>query len=219
MPKIVDHAARRREIAEVVARLIAGGGLEAATFRQVAHSSGYSKGVIEHYFDNKEALIGGALDWVNHCYLQRVATSTRELAGLAALRSRMEAILPLNRRVRDEWKVRMVFWSEAAITPSLRAGQAARFDLAVRMYRADLERAVALGEMAAPDDLDALAQRLFMAIIGACTLSLYNASRWNGQFLRAEVDHLLVPLAQTTKPTTKQTTTSEDNHYGSWTGG
>ena len=214
MPKIVDHQARREEISEVAAKLIAAGGLDAATFREVARSSGYSKGVIEHYFDNKDALIGGALDWANHCYVQRVAESTEELAGLAALRSRMVAILPLSKRIRDEWKVRMVFWSEAAISTSMRSGQAARFDMAVRMYSADLERAAALGEIDPPDDVEALAQRLFMSIVGACTLSLYNATRWGEEFLMTEVDHLLASIGEQVPSTLPQ----QEQHNGSWTG-
>lgn len=194
MPKIVDHTARREEIAEVTAQLIAAGGLEAATFREVARSSGYSKGVIEHYFENKEELIGGALDWANHCYVKRVAESTQGLSGIAALRNRMEAILPLNKKTRDEWKVRMVFWSAAAISPALRAGQAQRFELAVRMYAADIERAMEEGELPKRDDSEALARRLFTATIGVCTYSLYNASRHGEDFLRAETEHLLQSL-------------------------
>lgn len=196
MPKIVDHEARRKEISAVAARMIAAGGLEAATFREVARSSGYSKGVIEHYFTNKDALIGAALDWANFNYVQRVAASTKNLSGLPALRKRMEAILPLNKKVRDEWKVRMVFWSEAAISSELRAGQAKRFELAVQMYRADLERAAAQGEIPAHSNCEELARRLFMGVIGACTLSLYNASRYGAHFLQGEIDHLLSGLTQ-----------------------
>ena len=199
----------------MAAKLIATGGLQAATFREVARSSGYSKGVIEHYFENKDALIGGALDWANHCFVQRVAQSTEGLAGLAALRSRMVAILPISRRIRDEWKVRMVFWSAAAISPAMRSPQAARFDLAVRMYSADLERAVDLGEIDPCDSIEALAQRLFMAVVGACTLSLYNASRWGEDFLMAEVDHLLASLTSSEQSNIDH----KEQRNGSWTGG
>lgn len=201
MPKIVDHEARRKEISEVAAKLIASGGLEAATFREVARSSGYSKGVIEHYFDNKDALIGGALDWANYNYVQRVSASTKNLAGLAALRKRMEAILPLNKTVRDEWKVRMVFWSEAAINSGMRSGQAKRFELAVQMYGADLDHAAALGEIPPNSNSAELAERLFMGVIGACTFSLYNASRYGETFLLAEIEHLIAALSEPARRT------------------
>ncbi|MFK7977705.1 MAG: TetR/AcrR family transcriptional regulator [Halioglobus sp.] len=196
MPKIVDHELRRKEISEIAAKLIAAGGLEAATFREVARSSGYSKGVIEHYFENKDALIGGALDWANYNYVRRVADSTKNLSGLAALRRRMEAILPLNKKVRDEWKVRMVFWSEAAINNSMRVGQAKRFELAVQMYGADLDRAAALGEIPSDSNSAELAERLFMGIIGACTLSLYNATRYGEAFLLTEIERLIGTLSE-----------------------
>lgn len=196
MPKIVDHDARRSELCEVAAGLIARGGLEAATFREVARGSGFSKGVIEHYFDNKDALIGGALDWANHCYVQRVMQSTQNLRGIEALRKRTEAILPLNKKIRDEWKVRMVYWSKAAINSEMRTAQARRFEMAVQMYAADIERAVALGEIPRRSDAQVLAHRLFMGVIGICTLSLYNASRYGETFLRAEVEQLLSELCE-----------------------
>lgn len=65
MPKIVDHEARCRDICAAAARVIAQGGLEAATIRDIAAASGYSKGVVGHYFDGKAELISGALDWSN----------------------------------------------------------------------------------------------------------------------------------------------------------
>jgi len=80
MPKIVDPIARRNEISAIAAKLIAQGGLEAATIREIAHSSGYSKGVIEHYFENKEEIISGALAWANACFQQRVAKLTDGLS-------------------------------------------------------------------------------------------------------------------------------------------
>ena len=131
MPKIVDHEARRFELSAVAASLIAQGGLEAATIREIAQTSGHSKGVVEHYFENKEELISGALAWANHCYEQRVEKATAGMSGIRALRRRIEATLPLNKNTRDEWKVRLVFWSMAAVQPELRRQQERRFLKAV----------------------------------------------------------------------------------------
>ena len=65
MPKIVDHEARRREISAAAAALIAKGGLEAVTFREIAQASGYSKGVVEHYFENVESYYVKNIDLPN----------------------------------------------------------------------------------------------------------------------------------------------------------
>ena len=89
MPKIVDHEKRRAEIAETAANLIARGGLESATVREIANASGYSKGIVEHYFDGKSELISAALAWANEQYFERADVATKGKRGLAALRARL----------------------------------------------------------------------------------------------------------------------------------
>src|SRR5690606_9653882 len=115
MPKIVDHQQRRDILAEVAAITIANIGLENTTIREIARQSGYSKGIIEHYFDSKEDLIASALAWLNRRYQLRVAKEIGQHQGLAAIRIRLEQTLPLCEQSIQEWKVRLRFWSLAAI--------------------------------------------------------------------------------------------------------
>ncbi len=75
--------------------------MEAATIREIARRSGYSKGVIEHFFDGKDELISGALDWINSGYERRVEKYAVGSSGLQALRKRIEVTLPMNRAIRD----------------------------------------------------------------------------------------------------------------------
>ena len=195
MPKIVDHGARRWEISEVVAGLIAGGGLEAATIREIARVSGYSKGVVEHYFENKEELISAALAWVNRCYEARVTEATEGLSGLAALRQRVQATLPLSGKIRDEWKVRLVFWSMAAIDPVLRRQQEKRLNAAVEHFRVDIEAAVASGDIAAIEDVDSTARHLLNMTTGISTAALHDVTRYKRDFLLREIDYLIDGLS------------------------
>jgi AcrR family transcriptional regulator len=196
MPKIVNHQARRWEISEVAAKLIAGGGLEAATFREIAEASNYSKGVVEHYFDGKDELISGALDWANKCYEQRVGKATAGLIGLRALRRRIEATLPLNKIVRDEWKVRLVFWSMAAIQEDLRERQEVRFRRSIEHFETDIAAAMREGDIDSQDEPRDLARRLVNMISGLSVAALHNHSLYTRQFLLGEIDHLLYQLAR-----------------------
>lgn len=191
MPKIVDHQARRIEIAAIVARLIAAGGMEAATIREVAQHSGYSKGVIEHYFDNKQELISGALAWTNHCYEERATELTRGLSGMASLRKRLEATLPLNEATVNEWKVRLVFWSMAAIDPKLRTQQARRFTNAVTFFERDILTAIEAGEINKPIDSQSLARHLVNFSSGVCCAALHNPSTYTADQLYREIDFLI----------------------------
>lgn len=190
MPKVVDHEARRFEISGVAARLIARGGLDAATIREIARESGYSKGVIEHYFVNKDELIDGALAWANSQYEQRVTKATRGLRGMAALRKRIESTIPTTKSMRDEWKIRLVFWSMAAIEPKLRARQQQRFNLAVERFESDLCNAIADSEISPETDTRTEARHLVNLITGISTAALYNHSLYTREFLRQEIDML-----------------------------
>lgn len=191
MPKVVDHQARRHEITGIAARLIARGGLEAATIREIARESGYSKGVIEHYFDNKQELIAGALDWANRQYERRVAKSTEGLRGIPAMRKRIEATLPFTSAMSDEWKVRLVFWSMAAIDAELGASQQKRFKLAVERFEKDLLEAIADGELDSELDATREARHLVNSITGISTATLHSPSLYTRNFLRIEADSLV----------------------------
>ncbi|HAN67382.1 MAG TPA: TetR family transcriptional regulator, partial [Halieaceae bacterium] len=71
MPKQVDHEQRRAMIASAAARCIAENGLQGTTMRAIALSSGVSKGIVEHYFTDKDAVIAAALEQMNLRYVRR----------------------------------------------------------------------------------------------------------------------------------------------------
>ncbi|WP_052851250.1 TetR/AcrR family transcriptional regulator [Streptomyces avicenniae] len=57
MPRQVDHAGRRRTIAEAVCRLADGQGLEGVTLRDVAEEAGVSMGAVQRCFRTKEEML------------------------------------------------------------------------------------------------------------------------------------------------------------------
>ena len=82
MPKVVDHELRRRELARAALRVIGRDGLEAATTRAVADESGWSTGVLKHYFDDKDHLLHEALRELERMNLERFERARRS-AGRA----------------------------------------------------------------------------------------------------------------------------------------
>ncbi len=61
MPKIVDHAKRRDEIALVACQVVASHGFEQATVARIARAAGYTTGMVAHYYDSKQDVILAAL--------------------------------------------------------------------------------------------------------------------------------------------------------------
>jgi TetR/AcrR family transcriptional regulator, transcriptional repressor of bet genes len=61
MPKVVDHAARRDEIAQIACRVVAEYGFERATVARIARAAGYTTGMLAHYYETKQDIILAAL--------------------------------------------------------------------------------------------------------------------------------------------------------------
>ncbi len=55
--RTVDHNLRRDEVATLATALIARGGIDAATVRDIAAAGGYSTKVVSRYFSDKRELL------------------------------------------------------------------------------------------------------------------------------------------------------------------
>jgi AcrR family transcriptional regulator len=119
MPKVVDRDEQRREIATQAAKWIAKRGLETLSLRSVAGAHGCSKGMVQHYFTDKEELLFGALQYVTEEYENRALKATKDLTGLSRIERRFAVILPLDEALRDEWVVRLAFYARAALVPQM----------------------------------------------------------------------------------------------------
>ena len=105
------------------------------------------------------------------------------MSGLQALRERIEASLPLTKDTRAEWKVRLEFWSRAAIHPELRKQQQQRFQSAVQHFEKDICEAVAAGEIESGGNTVDIARRLLNMIRGISIAALHNGSLYSRKFL------------------------------------
>jgi TetR/AcrR family transcriptional repressor of bet genes len=120
MPKIVDHAERRRELVEASWDVIANDGIESLTMRRVASAAGCTTGRISHYFSNREELLSSALR-AAHDEAERRMITIAKSALPAKERLKLVAYegLPLDAVRLREWKVWIVFWAAAASSSSL----------------------------------------------------------------------------------------------------
>jgi len=184
MPKIVDHDERREFLASVSAELIAEHGLERATIREIAARTGFSRGVIEHYFDDKDHLITMAVVWVNDRYIRREQQATAGKEGLAALAARLQCVLPLDREAVQEWKIRLRFWSEATYHEDMQKILGGRLRLSRERYCQDLRLALERDEVAAGVDPERAAHRLSHVISGVSVHALIAPAVYNRRYLK-----------------------------------
>jgi AcrR family transcriptional regulator len=120
MPKIVDHAARRAELAAAVWRLASREGLGALTMRGVAAEAGWSTGSLAHYFADKEELLLFAFETVADRVGQRVVKAAeRTRDPLKLVRTQLVEGLAIDAERRAEVRVWFAFLGLAETRPRL----------------------------------------------------------------------------------------------------
>lgn len=126
MPKQVDHAERRRAIADAAVDVIAGGGLDTAGLREVARRAEVTTGALTHYFASKDALLAAAYETVMTGLALRQA-ATPPAGDPAAFAETLADFLPLDARSAREWRVWLAFSARAVADPELAARHRAHY--------------------------------------------------------------------------------------------
>ena len=120
MPKIVDHDQRRLELVDATWRIIARYGIEGATMRDIAIEAGFSNGALKPYFPTKDDLLDFAFRHVFNRTNQRIAVTTFNKTGVAAIRAFGLEVLPVDEEKVSEARIVISFWQKA-VTDSARA--------------------------------------------------------------------------------------------------
>lgn len=152
MPKIVDHDARRRAIAEALWRVVERDGVEAVTMRAVAREAGWSTGVVVHYFADMDALTTHSFAQVQRAMADRAARAhARAATPRAGVRAALAQALPLDRARRREASVWFGHLERARRRPAVGAVARSHYG----MWRAALSAraATAWPHLSDPDDV------------------------------------------------------------------
>jgi len=119
MPKIVDHAQRRDEIALVACRVVAAHGFDGASMVRIARESGYTTGMLAHYFDSKQDIITAALRLILRRIDERLRRPAQGAAGPDLLDLLLEA-LPIDAHRRIECAFWITFWGQVTADKRLK---------------------------------------------------------------------------------------------------
>lgn len=119
MPKIVDHDQRREEILGAAIRVIGTVGIDHATTRAIARESGYSTGVLSHYFEDKDELLRSVLLMTHRRFYGRLRAATAGEDALGRLWAMLCENLPLDDERSAETRMEITFWPRAVSNPEL----------------------------------------------------------------------------------------------------
>lgn len=98
MPKLIDHEARKKIVAEAVWKLLNERGVGAITVRNVAAEAGISMGSLRHSFDNRVELLTYALDLIGQeteASMQAVSVKGQDVLNTVKV---LEHFLPITPR-------------------------------------------------------------------------------------------------------------------------
>jgi AcrR family transcriptional regulator len=190
MPRVVDVEARRQELTDAAARLIARAGIGAATMREVAAEAGLTTGALTHYFADKRELLQATL----RASLQRRIDRRRDTGGdaRARLRASLVGALPLDDESRRHWMVTVAFCAEAAGDDDLAQTQRDAY----REFRTHIARLVS--ECVPAGDPGRLAERLIATVDGVALQALFDPESWPPPRQLDALDEVLDPALSAT---------------------
>ena len=119
MPKIVDHAQRRDEIALVACRVVAEHGFDRASMVRIAREAGYTTGMLAHYFDSKQDIISAALRLILRRIDERL-TRPADSSGRPDLLELLLEALPVDAHRHVECAFWITFWGQVTADKRLK---------------------------------------------------------------------------------------------------
>ncbi|PYE13701.1 TetR family transcriptional regulator [Williamsia limnetica] len=165
MPKLVDHAERRRAIIRAAWRLIAARGIDGINMRDLAAEAGYTNGALSHYFSGKDEILRTAFEHVLEETNQRIEQSASGLRGLSALRKVAYEIMPLTEEARLEARIAISLWQRALTDRAMEGVNNAAVAQWRRRLGQHLSEAIEDGQLA-EHDVAVRADLLMTALIG-----------------------------------------------------
>ncbi len=172
MPKIVDHEARRQQVAEIAATLIARRGLEGTKVRDIAALAGCSTSIVSHYFRSKHELLLSAY----RLRMERTSARVDEATGAGCdLAEILSGVLPLDEERMDSWRIWLAFWGLATADEAFLIEQRQRSREAVDLFHRAI---VSTGRIVESDRSFLVAQALLSAAAGIATQAVYDPERW-----------------------------------------
>ncbi|HEY7486062.1 MAG TPA: TetR family transcriptional regulator C-terminal domain-containing protein [Streptosporangiaceae bacterium] len=191
MPKVVDHAERRSQIAEAVWRVVRRDGVEGATVRAVAAEAGWSPSALRHYFVTQDELLTFTMSLVADRARARIEALPAVADPVRRAERVLSELLPLDDERRTENAVWIAFNARALVDPSIRAVRDSTYD-AIRAVCHGLVVDLVPGAGSLPRaDVDLLVRELNALLDGLAVHAALRPELWSPRQLRQVLRHHL----------------------------
>jgi TetR/AcrR family transcriptional regulator, transcriptional repressor of bet genes len=176
MPKIVDHAERREQIALVACRAVAQYGFEQATIVRIARAAGYTTGMVAHYFDSKQDIIVAALRLILRRIEQRLSPGSEQGGG--ELLTLLTEALPVDETRFIECAFYIAFWGQVPADKRLKRINAWLHREYLRLFERCLTRGWPEWAQWSPAVRDCTLRSVITFINGITASTVANRSDW-----------------------------------------
>jgi AcrR family transcriptional regulator len=177
MPKIVDHAQRRDEIALVACRVVAERGFEQASMVRIAREAGYTTGMLAHYFDSKQDIIIASLRLILRRIDERLSGPLQSGTRPDLLELLMEA-LPVDAQRRTECAFWTTFWGQVTADKRMKRINAWVHREYMRLFERCLAQSWAQWSEWTPATREQVLRSLVTFINGLTASAVANPSDW-----------------------------------------
>lgn len=179
MPKQVDREQRRRHLGEAVLRLVAAGGLEAASLRHVAAEAGVSMGTVQHYFTSKQQMLEFAQRYNYERATVRIPALIAKVPEPRTTRALLMVLLidllGLDGESREGARLGAEMRAYAVIDAQAAATARVAYDGVTAFFANQLRAAQARGELPKRLDPDQAARHLYAVVEGLSGPTLIGA--------------------------------------------
>lgn len=190
VPKLIDHDARRAEIAEALWRVVLRDGVSGVSIRDVAAEAGISAGSLRHVFADKEEMLAFSMRLIYLRVGERVVEHMSIRDPLRRAEAILSEVLPFDDVRRVEMHVNLALVTDAVAHPGLAEAGLEAHDGLRALSRRVLIDLSDHGLVDARHDLEAEAMRLHALVDGLAVHLLLGHNDAPARVRRLVRDHL-----------------------------
>lgn len=190
-----DHNTRRKEIAEATWSVISKLGLQGATMRAIARETGYTTGVLSHYFRDKDEMLEFAIDSLFRALEDEIEHLDKMDDARQELRNFLELVLPVNDQARFFWSLWMHFLADTQRSAH-RMTIVSNFQANIRKKISEIiDRLIEQGTIAETLKVLHLTDLLHATIDGLSGTWIFDEERFTPDYMRELIDNIITIIS------------------------
>jgi len=179
MPKLVNHNARREEIARATWVVVQKLGVEGLRLRDIANQVGFTTGVFSHYFRDKGSLLRYAFNLAYDSLHEEILSSNKQTSsGIEQFRHALVTLIPNTKNPASVAFVSMCFGIRNLGDPLLTADYKRKRKQYSQLLKSYISNAVTENEIEIQHRIGDTLDLSFAVLDGVCIASLQNPSSY-----------------------------------------